>query len=56
LQYGKPGICTEKPNDAFNFIIKTTEFYVPVSENIDVEAEIGKLKQEVTYQRGFLAL
>ena len=45
----------EKPEGAFNFILKTTEFYVPVSQNIDVEAEIRKLDQELKYQQGFLA-
>lgn len=44
----------EKPSDAFNFIIKTTEFYVPVSQSIDLEAEVQKLQQELKYQQGFL--
>ncbi|MFP4288246.1 MAG: class I tRNA ligase family protein, partial [Bacteroidales bacterium] len=45
---------SEKPEGAFNFIIKTTEFYIPVNESIDVEAETEKLQQEITYQKGFL--
>jgi valyl-tRNA synthetase len=45
---------TEKPEGAFNFILKTTEFYIPVNESIDVEAETEKLQQEITYQKGFL--
>jgi valyl-tRNA synthetase len=45
-----------KPDDAFSFIVKTTEFYIPVSENIDVAAEIDKLSQELTYQKGFLEM
>jgi valyl-tRNA synthetase len=44
----------QKPEGAFNFIIKTTEFYIPVSQNIDVNAEIQKLEQELKYQQGFL--
>ncbi len=44
----------QKPEGAFNFIIKTTEFYIPVSQNIDIEAEIQKLEQELKYQKGFL--
>ncbi len=43
-----------KPEGAFNFIIKTTEFYIPVSESIDVEGEIQKMEQELKYQQGFL--
>ncbi len=46
---------TEKPEGAFNFIIKTTEFYIPVNERIDVEAETEKLQQEINYQKGFLS-
>ncbi len=52
---GKIEYVTEKPLDAFNFIIKTTEFYVPVSQDIDVEGEIAKIEQEIKYQKGFLA-
>ncbi|MFW5725320.1 MAG: valine--tRNA ligase, partial [Bacteroidota bacterium] len=49
------GYVEEKPEGAFNFIIKTTEFYVPVSQDIDVEGELQKLRQELEYQQGFLA-
>ncbi len=45
---------SEKPEGAFNFIIKTTEFYIPVNESIDVKAETEKLEQEISYQKGFL--
>ncbi len=44
----------DKPQDAFNFIVKTTEFYIPVSQDIDIEGEISKLNQELNYQQGFL--
>ncbi len=52
---GKIEYVADKPVDAFNFIIKTTEFYVPVSQDIDVAAEIEKIRQEIKYQHGFLA-
>ncbi|TVQ88908.1 MAG: valine--tRNA ligase [Bacteroidetes bacterium] len=45
----------EKPEGAFSFILKTTEFYIPVSQKIDLEKEIQKLEQELKYQQGFLA-
>lgn len=45
---------TDKPTDAFNFIIHTTEFYIPVGETVDVEAEIKKLEEDLKYQEGFL--
>jgi valyl-tRNA synthetase len=39
----------EKPDNAFTFISGSTEFYMPVTENVDVEAEIAKLLQELDY-------
>ncbi|OIP04571.1 MAG: valine--tRNA ligase [Bacteroidetes bacterium CG2_30_32_10] len=43
-----------KVEGAFTFIVNTTEFYIPLEENIDKEAEIIKLKQELAYNKGFL--
>jgi valyl-tRNA synthetase len=45
----------EKPANAFSFISGATEFYIPVSGNVDVAAEIEKLEQELQYNKGFLA-
>jgi len=44
----------EKPENAFTFISGSTEFYMPVTENVDIESEILKLQQELDYNRGFL--
>ncbi len=44
----------EKPEGTFNFILRTTEFYVPLSDKIDVGAEIAKLEEDLKYQQGFL--
>lgn len=43
-----------KPDNAFTFISGATEFYIPVTENVDVESELAKLQQELDYNRGFL--
>jgi valyl-tRNA synthetase len=40
---------------AQSFIVKSTEFFVPFAESIDVDAEIAKLKDELKYANGFLA-
>ncbi len=40
---------------ANRFMIGTAEFFIPMLDNIDVEAEISKLQQELKYQKGFLA-
>lgn len=49
LQY-----TAEKPADAVNIIIETTEFYIPLSQSINVEQEIQNLKADLAYQKGFL--
>lgn len=45
---------TEKVSNAFSFIVKGTEYFVPFSDDIDVEAEVAKLKKELEYEQGFL--
>ena len=45
---------TENPQDAFGFLVKAVEFFIPVTENIDTEAEIKKLEEELAYAQGFL--
>ena len=44
----------EKSAGAASFMVATTEFAVPLTDNIDVEAELEKLKTELIYQEGFL--
>ena len=44
----------KNPMDAA-FIVKTTQYFVPLGNNIDREAEIAKLEKDLTYQQGFLA-
>ena len=44
----------KNPTDAA-FIVKTTQYFVPMGDNIDREAEIAKLEKDLAYQQGFLA-
>ncbi|MFA8450614.1 MAG: valine--tRNA ligase [Bacteroidales bacterium] len=44
----------EKVSGANAFMVKSAEFFVPMSENIDVEAEIERLESELKYAQGFL--
>ena len=44
-----------KPDGAISFMIGTTECFVPMSQNVDVEAEVKKLEEELKYAEGFLA-
>lgn len=44
----------EKPVDAFGFIVRSKEYFVPVTESVDTEAELKKLEEELKYAQGFL--
>lgn len=44
----------EKVDGAFSFMIKSTEFFVPLSSNINVEEEKLRLSKEIDYNKGFL--
>ena len=43
-----------KPEKGFAFRVGTLEFMIPMSDNIDVEAEREKLQKEIEYNQGFL--
>ncbi len=45
----------EKNPAAAAFMVKTTQYFVPLEGKIDVEAELKKLNEELTYLEGFLA-
>jgi len=44
----------EKPENCLTFLVRSTEFYIPVGSSINVESELAKLNEELKYQRGFL--
>ena len=45
---------TEKnPTDA-GFIVKTTQYFIPMGDNVNVEEEIAKLEKDLAYYEGFL--
>ena len=44
----------DKVENAFSFIVEGSEYYIPFSDDIDVEAEIEKMKVELKYAKGFL--
>ena len=46
---------TEKDATAAAFIVKTTQYFIPLEGNIDREAELQKLSGELDYLEGFLA-
>ncbi|MBR3829944.1 MAG: valine--tRNA ligase [Muribaculaceae bacterium] len=48
-------IVTDKDASAASFMVGTTEFNVPLANNIDIEVELEKLNKDLEYQLGFLA-
>jgi valyl-tRNA synthetase len=44
----------EKVENALSFMVGTVECYVPFSQNIDKDAELKKLEDELAYTQGFL--
>ncbi|MBP5241475.1 MAG: class I tRNA ligase family protein, partial [Bacteroidales bacterium] len=44
----------DKVENALSFMVGSTEYYVPFSQNIDKEAELKKLEEELKYTEGFL--
>jgi valyl-tRNA synthetase len=48
------GYTEEKMADSMSFVIRNTEFYIPITQNIDIPAEIAKLEEELNYTKGFL--
>ena len=54
---GLSGVETvaDKLPDAASFIVKTTEYFVPLGDKIDPAEELAKLKTELEYLEGFLA-
>ncbi|MFP5437928.1 MAG: valine--tRNA ligase [Bacteroidia bacterium] len=45
---------TEKVGGALTFRVKSNEYFIPVTGNVNIEDEIAKLQQELDYNRGFL--
>ena len=45
---------SESIENAFSFVVKNNEYFIPFSESIDIEEEIKKIKEELKYTSGFL--
>ncbi|MEP0986991.1 valine--tRNA ligase [Ekhidna sp.] len=44
----------DKPTNAFSFVVGSDEFFIPATENIDIEAEKKKIEEELNYTKGFM--
>ncbi|MFD2866261.1 valine--tRNA ligase [Mucilaginibacter antarcticus] len=47
-------VVNDKLNGASHFLVLTDEFYVPLNEDIDIDAEKERLEKERGYLQGFL--
>ncbi|MBR8538277.1 valine--tRNA ligase [Carboxylicivirga sediminis] len=47
-------MVNEKVEGAVSFMVRTSEYFVPMEGLIDVEAELEKLEKELAHQEGFL--
>jgi valyl-tRNA synthetase len=45
---------TEKPTDSITFIANQVEYCIPLIDTVNVEEELGKMKEELKYTEGFL--
>jgi valyl-tRNA synthetase len=44
----------EKVENAFSFVLKHAEYFIPLTQNIDIGAEKERLTKDLDYNRGFL--
>ena len=44
----------DMPAEAFTFVLGRAEYAVPYGEEVDVEAQVDKMREELGYTRGFL--
>ena len=45
---------SDKIQHANSFIVEGVEYFIPFGESVDVDAEIKKMEEELTYTKGFL--
>jgi valyl-tRNA synthetase len=47
-------VTQQKVDNAVAFMVKTSEYFIPMGDSLDVEAELAKLAEELAYNEGFL--
>jgi len=47
-------LVDQEPEDTVSFIVGTDKYFVKFEKEIDVEAEIAKLEEDLEYQQGFV--
>ena len=46
-------LVSQKDATSVSYLVGTTEFSIPLGNNIDIEAELDKLEADLVYQQGF---
>ena len=46
----------KKIDQAFSFMVKSNEYFIPLSDNFDKDAELEKLNKDLSYTQGFLKI
>lgn len=46
--------CSEEIAGAATYMVKASAYYIPFAGNVDVEAEVDKINEELAYNKGFL--
>lgn len=46
----------DKVEGAYSFVVKSNEYFIPLAGNVDVDAELEKIKTELEYAKGLLAI
>ena len=45
---------SEKPINSYSFMVRTNEYFIPLSDSVDTQVELEKLQKELDYTKGFL--
>ena len=41
-------------NGAYSFVVNSNEFFIPFNDEIDIDAELDKIQNEIEDRKGFL--
>ncbi len=45
---------TEKQDGVASVLVRTTEYFIPLGDNLDIAGELAKIEEDLGYHRGFL--
>jgi len=45
-----------KVENAFSFMVRSNEYFIPITDNFDKDAELARLNKDLNYTEGFLKI